>query len=200
MTENVINLINNVGFPVALVVVLLFILYRVGRWAGPLAHKVVENHIIFLDATKAHGKRTSEAMEKQTALLHEIKTTSSALIHLANAGDDALDGRTDSAHKQLDKMRDQLRECGGRGNLLNWLPDGSPGRVVFGLVRGVARNRAFAPLRRHRKKRRRQLRQRAKAHTVYFLVNHRPRHMVRARLANGKAGYAAPAPHARRGR
>jgi len=110
MTDNAINLVNNLGFPVALVLVLVFILYRVGRWAGPLGQKVVEHHIIFLDATNANGKRTAEAMEKQTALMHEIKTTSTALVHLANAGDDAIEGRNDSAHNQLDKMRDELRQ------------------------------------------------------------------------------------------
>jgi hypothetical protein len=110
MTEQITGLINSVGFPIALVLMILFILYRVGRWAGPLGQKVVENHIIFLDATKAHGKRTAEAMEKQTDLMTELKTTNSALVYLANAGDDALDGKTGDARNELDKMRDELRK------------------------------------------------------------------------------------------
>jgi len=110
MSEDISRLVNSVGFPISLVLILLFILFKVGRWVGPLGHKIVENHIVFLDATKASGKRTAEAMEKQTALMTEIQTTSSALVHLANAADAALDDEKDDAHKELDSMRDRLRE------------------------------------------------------------------------------------------
>ena len=66
--------IQSIGFPAAIVIVLIFALFRLARWAAPLAAKVVSEHVIFLDATKQQARRTADTLEKQTELLGNLQT------------------------------------------------------------------------------------------------------------------------------
>ncbi len=100
--------IQSIGFPAAIVIVLIFALFRLARWAAPLASKVVSEHVIFLDATKQQARRTADALEKQTALLGNLQRTNKGLIHLADAADAALDDNTKAARDRLKQMREEL--------------------------------------------------------------------------------------------
>lgn len=100
--------IQSIGFPAAIVIVLIFALFRLARWAAPLATKVVSEHVIFLDATKQQARRTADSLEKQTQLLGNLQRTNKGLIHLADAADAALDDNTKAARDRLKQMREEL--------------------------------------------------------------------------------------------
>ena len=102
------ELISTVGFPAAIVIVLVFALFRVGRWAAPLGSRIVSEHVIFLDATKQQARRTADTLEKQTELLSNLQRTNKGLIHLADAAENALADNPDAARQELAKMRKQL--------------------------------------------------------------------------------------------
>lgn len=104
------DMINSVGLPVGLVLVFLFAVWKIARWASPIIQKLVENHVIFLDATKNQQKRTVEAIETQTELLSGISRTNRSLSHLADAAKNAIDQNDDAARQSLDKMREVLND------------------------------------------------------------------------------------------
>ena len=106
------ELVASVGFPAALVLILVVALWRVGKWAAPLGAKVVEEHIIFLDATKNNAKRTAVTLEKQTDLLGDVKKTNRGLVHLVDAAEAALSDDNQEARTALEKMRAELEQTG----------------------------------------------------------------------------------------
>jgi hypothetical protein len=106
--ETITEIINSVGLPVGLLLVIIFAIYRIAKYAAPLGERVVQEHVIFLDATKMQNKRTVEAIEKQTELLAGISKTNKSLSHLADAAGHALDEKPDDAKQAITRMRDAL--------------------------------------------------------------------------------------------
>ena len=102
------ELISAIGFPSAVVIVFIFALFRVARWAAPLGSRIVSEHVIFLDATKQQARRTADTLEKQTELLSNLQRTNKGLIHLADAAENALSDNPEAARAELVKMRKQL--------------------------------------------------------------------------------------------
>jgi len=103
-------MINSVGLPVGLVLVFLFAVWKIARWSSPIIQKLVENHVIFLDATKNQQKRTVEAIETQTELLSGITQTNRSLSHLADAAKSAIDKNDEAARQSLNKMHNVLND------------------------------------------------------------------------------------------
>jgi len=69
------ELINAVGFPAAIVLILLLFLWRVCRYFAPLGRAVVNEHIDFIKHTKEHQEHQTEALTKQTHLIECLSST-----------------------------------------------------------------------------------------------------------------------------
>jgi len=103
------NLITTVGFPATLLLLILFFGWRVARWFAPLARRVVDQHIDFLDATKQHQATQSDTLKEQTQLLKTIGNTNEALSHWADAASAAFDDEITTAQEHLNAMRESLK-------------------------------------------------------------------------------------------
>ncbi len=107
------RLITTVGFPATLVLLLLFIAWRIGRWFAPLASRVIDEHVEFLDATKQHQATQSDTLKEQTTLLKSIGNTNDALSHWADAASAAFDDEITVAQQHLDAMKRALKQPPG---------------------------------------------------------------------------------------
>jgi len=103
------KLISTVGFPATVVLLLLFLAWRFGKWFAPLAARVVDEHVVFLDATKEHQATQADTLKEQTQLLKSISNTNEALSHLADAASAAVDDEITIAQQHLDAMRQALK-------------------------------------------------------------------------------------------
>lgn len=103
------KLITTVGFPATVVLLLLFLAWRVGKWFAPLASRIVDEHVGFLNATKEHQATQADTLKEQTQLLKSIGNTNEALSHLADAASAAVDDEITIAQKHLDAMRQALK-------------------------------------------------------------------------------------------
>ena len=103
------SLITTVGFPATLLLLLLFFGWRAARWTAPLARRVVDQHIEFLDATKQHQATQSDTLKEQTQLLKTIGSTNEALTHWADAASAAFDDEITVAQQHLNAMRESLK-------------------------------------------------------------------------------------------
>ena len=72
---NVIEIINAVGFPAAVVLILLLFLWRVCRYFAPLGHKVVNDHLEFVRHTMDHQEHQTKSLSKQTHLIESLGQT-----------------------------------------------------------------------------------------------------------------------------
>jgi len=73
--QNVIEVINAVGFPAAVVLILLLFLWRACRYFAPLGHKVVNEHLEFVRHTMEHQEHQTESLSKQTHLIESLGQT-----------------------------------------------------------------------------------------------------------------------------
>ena len=108
--QDVIDFVSQLGLPVALVIIVIVAIYKLARYIAPLGRKVVQQHVIFLDATKMQQKRTVDAIEKQTDLLSGLTRTNKSLVHLADAAEKAIENEPAEAKRCLDRMRNLLTD------------------------------------------------------------------------------------------
>lgn len=70
--------VDRYGLPIALLVVIGFALRQVGRFFAPIATRVAEKHVEFLEAAKTQTERTADAVEviskEHGSLLKSIHT------------------------------------------------------------------------------------------------------------------------------
>ena len=108
------DLVNNLGFPVALVLILLLFLWRACRYMAPLGRRVVEQHLDFLEHTKEHTAQQTVNLVRQTELIELINETegqhSQALLHLSSAAESTIDGEKDEARQFLKRMRNSVEK------------------------------------------------------------------------------------------
>ena len=105
--QSIIELITAVGFPAAVVLVLLLFLWRAGRWAAPLGRQVVSEQLEFLKVTKENQTRQTDLIE----LMSETENSHSrALLHLSEAAEAALDGEKDQARAAVQHMRKSIEQ------------------------------------------------------------------------------------------
>ena len=106
--NEVVEVVNSLGLPVGLILIIIVAVWRIAKYLAPLGQKVVSEHVVFLDATKQQQKRTVDAIEKQTELLAGISKTNKSLSHLADAAANVLDEKDDAARTSITRMRDVL--------------------------------------------------------------------------------------------
>lgn len=78
---NIIELIEGVGFPAALVLILLLFLWRACRYVAPLGRQVVDEHLEFVRHTMEHQEHQTEALTKQTHMIESLGATVEKSLH-----------------------------------------------------------------------------------------------------------------------
>ena len=73
--QNIIEIINAVGFPAAVVLILLLFLWRACRYFAPLGHKVVNEHLEFVRHTMEHQEHQTKSLARQTHLIESLGQT-----------------------------------------------------------------------------------------------------------------------------
>jgi len=106
--NEIVEIVNSLGLPVGLILIVIVAIWRVAKYLAPLGEKVVSEHVVFLDATKQQQKRTVDAIETQTELLAGISKTNQSLSHLADAAANVLDENDSAARTSITRMRDVL--------------------------------------------------------------------------------------------
>lgn len=79
--ETITELINSVGFPAALVLILLLFLWRACRYFAPLGRQVVKEHLEFVRHTMEHQEHQTESLSKQTQMIEVLSTTVEKSLH-----------------------------------------------------------------------------------------------------------------------
>lgn len=75
LMENITELISSVGFPAALVLILLLFLWRVCRYVAPLGRQVVNEHLEFVRHTMEHQEHQTQSLSKQTQMIEALSST-----------------------------------------------------------------------------------------------------------------------------
>ena len=99
------DLVSTLGIPTAILLAMIWIVLRLGRWIGPRAARIVEHHIDFLLATQEHQAKQTETLSQQSEM---IGTTCRALSHFADAADGALDSNIEETKNSIERAREEL--------------------------------------------------------------------------------------------
>ena len=95
-----------VGVPAAILALIFFFAWRFGRWLGPRADRIIQNHIDFLNHSEENQTKQTSTLSQQTEL---IGKTVRALAEFADAADSALDKDLDEAKTFIERGRDELK-------------------------------------------------------------------------------------------
>ena len=108
INANIVDLVSNLGRPVAWILIMLFAAWRLASAAAPLCKRVVEEHLTALEESQQQQARIVAAIEQQTRLLEKLSATNRSLAHLGEAGQRALDDDREAAQQSLSRMRETL--------------------------------------------------------------------------------------------
>jgi hypothetical protein len=104
--DQVQQFVSVVGVPAAILALLFFFLWRIGRWLGPRADRIIQNHVDFLTHSEDNQTKQTATLAQQSEL---IGKTVRALAEFTDAAESALDRETDEAKVFLEKARDELK-------------------------------------------------------------------------------------------
>lgn len=108
LNQELVDLVSNLGLPVALILILVVAGWRAASAAAPLCRRVVEEHLSALEESQQQQARIVAAIEQQTTLLEKLAATNRSLAHLGEAAQRALDDDREASHQALSRMRDSL--------------------------------------------------------------------------------------------
>ncbi len=104
--DQVQQFVSVVGVPAAILALLFFFLWRIGRWLGPRADRIIQNHVDFLTHSEDNQTKQTATLAQQSEL---IGKTVRALAEFTDAAESALDRETDEAKVFPEKARDELK-------------------------------------------------------------------------------------------
>ena len=104
--SNLMELVSLVGVPAAILALVFFFVWRLGRWIGPRADQVIRNHVEFLRHSEENQKQQTATLSSQAEL---IGKTVRALAEFTDAAECAIDSESDEAKGYLERAREELR-------------------------------------------------------------------------------------------